>query len=191
MIGKIKGKVAEINGNESLIETQSGLFYRVFLTPKLIQTSEIEKDVEIYTYLQVREDDWSLYGFEDSRQYEIFKMLLNVDKVGPKLAYTIISYAPSEQITDAVLKNDVVFFNNIPGIGKKTAQKVLLELSSKLGSEFDSSKLMLNQEDKTVVDALISLGFSVREANEAIRKIEPDLPVENKIQAAIKYISKK
>lgn len=191
MIGKLKGKLVEVDGNIGLVETKAGIYYRVYLTPRILQEKEINQPVEVYTYLQVSQDDLTLYGFENKNQYDMFRMLIAVSGIGPKSAFNIISFAQSERIVKAVAENDLDYLVNIPGLGKKTAQKIMLELSSKLGEVFDLKKAVLSKEDKIVVDALASLGFNRLEVRRVISKVDKKLSIEERIRQAIKLTAKK
>lgn len=191
MIGKLKGLLIEVGSHKGLIETTSGVFYTVFLTPALIKRQKIRDSIEIYTYLQMREDTWTLYGFEDKKQQRIFEMLIAVPGIGPKSAFTIISHKASDDLSQAILTNNVEFFSDIPGVGKKSAHKILLELSAKVGKAFDMSALVLSPEDSTVVDALVSLGFKRHQARTSISKLDTQLSIEEKIKKAIKIMTSK
>ncbi len=190
MIGKIKGKLIEINGNVGLVETSSGLSYEVFLPPALY-AHPLNTAVEIETHLQVRDDAHILFGFKDKKDKELFKLLLSVSGVGPKTAFQVISYTGSDELVGAVQTNDVGYFSKIPGLGKKTAMKIILELSQKLKSEFDMQKMNLSDEDKTVIDALMALGYKSQEAKQALSKIPKGLTIEEKIKEALKYTATK
>ncbi len=186
MIGKIKGKLVEIEGNVGLIETSSGVFYQVFLTPYLISLYNKQNNLEIYTYLQVKEDTLILFGFENKNQYTFFKLLLTVSGVGPKTAFNIISFFDINDLNNAIKNNDVGFLSRVPGLGKKTAAKIILELSTKLKTEFEFKNLVLSEDDKTVVDALISLGYKSNEAKIIVNQIPKNLSIEEKIKIALK-----
>ncbi|NTU72711.1 Holliday junction branch migration protein RuvA [Candidatus Roizmanbacteria bacterium] len=189
MIGKIKGKLVECDGNEGLIETVSGLFYLVYLPPSL-SNKFLPVDIEIYTYHHVREDVQALFGFESKNQHMMFKLLLDVPGVGPKTAYSVICRTQVDDLIQAVRDNDAEYFSKVPGLGKKTALKIVLELSQKLKSEFKlPSEKMVSDDDKTVVDAFVALGFKAQEARELLSKIPPDLSIEDKIKAGLKLTS--
>lgn len=190
MIGKISGIIKEINGNIALIETNSGLSFEVFLTPELIKENSINNKIEIYTYLQVREDAFTLFGFSNKEEYYLFKMLLAVDGIGPKSAYSIISFATHQKILEAVNQNNIDFFCEIPGIGRKTAQKILLELSSKLKKEFVLPRQSLSQEETTIIEALNSLGFKKFQALKILDQLPKEISLEEKIKLAIKLLTK-
>ncbi|MFZ6034892.1 MAG: Holliday junction branch migration protein RuvA [Patescibacteria group bacterium] len=186
MIGKLKGKLTEIDGNSGLLETNGGVFYSLFLTPNLLAGHDAEKTIEVYTYLQVREDALVLFGFENKPKYDFFKLLLGVQGVGPKTAFSVVSHLDEGELYDAVRKNLVGVFTQVPGLGKKTAMKIILELSTKLKSDFDMKNMVMSDEDKTVIEALISLGYKANEAKKVISKLPKNLSVEQKIKAALK-----
>jgi len=186
MIGKLKGKLIEISGNIGLIETAGGVGYQIFLTPSIISSHRLNQSVDYYTYLQVREDALILFGFETKKELDFFKLLLTVPGVGPKTAFSVISFGKVDEIISAIKENDVEYFSRIPGLGKKTAMKIMLELSQKMKQEFKLEKTYLSEEDKTVVDALIALGFRAQEAQAALKKIPQNLSIEDKIKEAIK-----
>lgn len=186
MIGKLKGSLVEVDNNIGLIETAGGVFYNVFLTPAIISNHKIESAIEVYTYLQVRDDALVLFGFETKKESDFFKLLLTVSGVGPKTAYNVISHVSLDTLVSLVKSNDISGFTQVPGLGKKTSQKIILELSSKLKSEFDMSKMVLTDEDKTAVEALISLGYTSNDARKLVSKLPKDLTVEQKIKEALK-----
>lgn len=190
MIGKLKGRLTDIEGNTGLIETSGGVFYKLFLTPAIIKNHPSDDMVEFYTYLQVRDDALVLFGFETKIEHDFFIMLLTVPGVGPKTAYSVISYGNIEEIINAVKNNDINFFSRIPGLGKKTTMKIMLELSQKLKQEFKLEAAYLSEEDKTVIDALVSLGFKSSEAHQILSKIPKNLSVEEKIREALQITNK-
>ncbi len=190
MIGKLKGTLSEIDGQMILVETQGGVYYRVFAPPSILST-KTGAQIEMYTYLQVRDDALVLFGFETKQNYEYFNLLLTVSGVGPKTAFNVMSYAKPYEINQAVRGNDVKFFSKVPGLGKKTAMKIILELSQKLKEEFHMEKMIVSDEDNLVVDALVSLGFKKQEALKFIEKVDASLSVEEKIKEAIKIATAK
>lgn len=189
MIGKIQGKLVEIEGNIGLIKTESGLSYQVFLTSSLVSKYKLEDELDIYTHLQVKEDDLVLFGFETKEEYQLFKMLLSVSGVGPKTAFSVVSFSKAQELLQAIKDNNLEYFTRIPGLGKKTAMKIILELSHKLDTEFKMQSMYLSSEDKTVVDALVTLGYKTQEAKNILSKIPKDLSIEEKIKEALKQSS--
>lgn len=186
MIGKIKGKLDEIAKNVGLIETTGGVYYQITLTPSFIKNHRTGQVVMLFTYLQVREDALILYGFESKQESDFFKILLTVPGVGPKTAFTVISFAKIEELLTAVKNQNVEYFTRIPGLGRKTTMKIMLELSSKLKEQFDLGKLYLSDDDKTVIDALISLGFKSPDAKALLSKIPQSLSIEEKIREGLR-----
>lgn len=189
MIGKIKGILTDIEMNEGLIETSSGLSYRVFLTNSLLTTHTPPTEIEVITYLQVREDALTLFGFKTKQEYKLFNLLLDVPGVGPKSAFTIVSYSKVEELIAAVKQQDLKYFTRIPGLGKKTAMKIMLELSTKFEAEFKFDQSTETEEDKMVIDALSSLGFKVSDARKALEEIPQNMEVEKRVQKAIQILS--
>lgn len=194
MIGKLKGKLVEVDGNIGLIETSGGVFYQVFLPTNLLSNFQLPPlsstvnhlpSIEIYTYLQVRDDALVLFGFETKKQHDFFKLLLTVSGVGPKTAFNVISFVPLDKLVSYIKLNDVDGLK-VPGLGRKTAMKIILELSSKLKSDFDMNKMVLSDDDQTAVSALVSLGYKSFEAKKLVSKLPKNLSVEEKIKEAFK-----
>lgn len=187
MIGKLKGKLVEVDKNVGLIETSGGVFYQVFLPTSLLSSIiNYPSSIEIYTYLQVRDDALVLFGFETKQQHDFFLLLLSVSGVGPKTAFTVISALKTEEIVRAVTSNEVDALTKVPGLGRKTAMKIILELSSKFKSEFDMKNMVLSDDDQTAVSALVSLGYKSYDAKKIISKLPKNLTVEEKIKEALK-----
>ena len=188
MIGKIKGKLIEIENNIGLVETTSGLSYNVYLTPQLISKFPTNSPIDIYTYLQVRDDALILFGFESKDQYKLFQQLLSVPGVGPKTAYSVVSFTKADEMVKAVKNNDIDYFTQVPGLGKKTSMKIILEFSQKFKQEFSLEKMYLSEEDKLVVDALVSLGFKNSQAKSVLQKIPKNLSVEERIKKGLPMV---
>ncbi|MDO8497131.1 MAG: Holliday junction branch migration protein RuvA [bacterium] len=191
MIGKIKGIVSEIENNLALIETASGVFYQVFLPASLISKATAGSLIEVYTYLQIRDDAHVLFGFETKEQHRMFILLLSVSGVGPKTAFSVLSYSKVEGIVNSVKENNIAYLEKIPGLGKKTAMKIMLELSQKLDQTFKLEKMYMSEEDKIVIDALISLGFSSQDARKLLPTFPKELTLEQKITYALRKIKPK
>jgi len=186
MISKIKGKLVEVENNIGLIETQSGVFFQVYLSPRLIKSFPLNSLVEIYTYLEVKEDALNLYGFTNKEEYQIFKNLLTVSGVGAKTAFSVISFLTIKEIIDGINQNNINTFAVVPRLGKKTAAKIILELSQKLKKEFNFSNLYLSEDDKMIIDTLVTLGYKTHEAKNIFLKIPKNLSFEEKIKWALK-----
>jgi len=190
MIGKIHGKIIELEGNEALIETSSGLSYYVFATSTVISKYPVQSIADIYTYLQVRDDAHILFGFNSKEELKFFKLLLSVSGVGPKTAFLVISHTKTDELLEAVKTNTLDYFTKIPGLGKKTAMKIILELSQKIKSEFSMEKMNLSEDDKTVIEALVALGYKSQDAKVLLSQVPSDITLEKRIQEALKLSMK-
>ena len=185
MIGKIKGKLLELNGNVGLVETSGGVSYEVYLPPVLL-THQLDSQIEMYTYFRVSDDAQILFGFKTRDDKRLFELLLSVSGVGAKIAFSVVAFGSQDEIVRAVKNSDVEYFSRIPGLGKKTAMKIILELSQKLTGTAQLEKIIMSEEDTTVVDALISLGFKAQEARQIYQKIPKHLTIEEKIREGLK-----
>lgn len=178
MISYISGNVIRKNIN-SIILFVNGIGYEVFV-PRLLQESlSVDDKLEIYTYLHVREDAWHLYGFKSWQEKEYFTLLLSVSGIGPKGALAIISSVTLEQLNSAILNENVTFLTKLPGIGKKTAQRLIVELKEKINIEIGEEELTVSDNiasGNSVVEALLALGYERSE----IDKVYPKLIKNNK-----------
>jgi len=190
MIGSLKGKIILKDGNEIIIDV-SGVGYRVLVSSKFLESIKEESEIQLFTYTYVKEDVLDLFGFKELSDLKLFKDLISVNGVGPRTAMTIFSYSTRLEIVEAVLKGDVTFFTRIPRLGKKNAQKIIIELKSKLK---DNSSFDLNadekDENKEVFEALKTFGFSSKEISEALKNIDPKDSSNEKIKMALKYLGK-
>jgi holliday junction DNA helicase RuvA len=189
MIGKIIGKVDEINQNYVLLNPGQQVFYKVYLPAISLKQVAIGQTHTFYIYFHVRENEISLYGFPDKKLQQVFYILLNIPTIGPKSALNIVGFAPLEKLIEAVNKQNVQYFSQIPKVGKKTAQKILLDLSSKFSVEFKPQLDNLTEEDKLVVEALQSLGFKKNESVIATKKTSAGASLEKRITEAIKNLN--
>ncbi|MBI4098162.1 MAG: Holliday junction branch migration protein RuvA [Candidatus Levybacteria bacterium] len=190
MIGSLRGKVILQDGNHILVET-GGVGYRVLVSSKVLSGKK-NGEITLFTYTHVREDALELFGFPEISDLKLFENLIGVSGVGPKTAMAIFSFSDRESIVNAVLKGDVDFFTKVPRLGKKNAQKIIIELKSKLG---DTSILDLNSIDskdsEEVFTALKSFGFSHKEITDALKNIDKEAKTsEDKIKLALKYLGK-
>lgn len=192
MIGMLRGTVALLDVNFVIVDVQ-GVGYKVLLSSKaLAQIQRIDEPITLHIYTHVREDVLELYGFQTLEDLKVFEMLIGVSGVGCKSALGIFSIGSRGEIINAILKGDVTFFTAAPRLGKKNAQKIIIELKSKLGdtTDFDLSAEIASGTDE-VIEALKGFGFSLREAQEALRQSggEGETTAE-KIRLALKYLGK-
>lgn len=203
MISFIKGYVAETTENSVILETDS-IGYEIFMTGTAIEeTSRMQDKIKIYTYFHVREDTMQLYGFLSRDDLEMFRLLLNVNGIGPKAAMGVLAAITADELRFAVLSDDVKTISRAPGIGKKTAQKLILELKDKLKLEDAFEKKLDHQEEnlsladtslrdsrQEAVEALIALGYSSTNALRAVRQVSEETgeDVEAILKAALKQL---
>jgi len=181
MIARLRGTPVA-STPEGLLLDVGGVGYLVAATPSALRKVDGAKEVTVETYLHVREDAMQLYGFADRGERELFIQLLTVNGIGPKVALAIVSGSPADELRRAIVREDTARFVAIPGIGKKTAERIVLELKEKLGEPSTASG------DAHVVarDALVELGYSVLEAERALAHVDAELPPEERVRLALK-----
>ena len=166
----------------------NGVGYLVAATAAALRKADGASEVTVETYMHVREDALQLYGFADRGERELFVQLLSVNGVGPKVALAIVSGSPAADLRRAIVLEDTARFVAIPGIGKKTAERIVLELKEKLADSAgaESANGMVPAGDFVARDALMELGYSVAEAEQALSDVDPDLPAEERVRLALK-----
>lgn len=190
MIAKLTGILSEFDDKTAIIDTASGVSYELFITPSALLGKELGEAISVATYLQVRDDAHVLFGFANADEKRFFHLLLSVSGVGPKTAFTIAAHVTFDQAVEAVRTQTVTVFSKVPGVGKKTAMKIILELSTKFKTEFKFEQ-NLSSDDKTVIDALVELGYKRSEAQQLFEKLPKELSIEKKIQEALKMSVRK
>ena len=165
-----------------------GVGYLVQATPTAIRRADSDDELTIHTYLAVREDALQLFGFADPAERELFVQLLAVNGVGPKVALAVVSGSAAAELRRAIALEDVARFQAIPGIGKKTAERIVLELKEKLAAGMPEAVAPGGQRAPHVVarDALVELGWSLVEAEQALARIDPEAPPEERVRQALK-----
>ena len=204
MISFIKGKLVHIYENVIIVEN-NGIGYEIFVPVSVIGNMPIVgSEVMIYTYMHVREDALQLFGFLDRDTLEIFKLLITVSGIGPKGAIGVLGTLSADDIRYAVMAEDAKTIAKAPGIGAKTASKVVIELKDKLkmrdvaeniSSEIDWQQSIFDdggskQAVSDAIEALVSLGYSATEATKAVRKADAgdDVTVEELLKLSLKYL---
>jgi Holliday junction DNA helicase RuvA len=185
MIARLRGKPVA-NTPEGLILDVGGVGYLVHATPTAVRKGDSADEITVETYLHVREDAMQLYGFADRSERELFIQLLAVSGVGPKVALAIVSGSPVADLRRAILREDSARFQAIPGIGKKTADRIVLELKEKLGSEDITPEAGPDTPYLVARDALVELGWSVLDAERALADVDAELPPEERVRLALK-----
>jgi Holliday junction DNA helicase RuvA len=181
VIARLRGKRAGLTG-AGLVLDVNGVGYLVQATPSVLRRDGDELTVE--TYLHVREDALQLYGFGSVDERDLFVHLLGVNGVGPKVALAIVSGSTPAELRRAIALDDTARFEAIPGIGKKTAQRVVLELKEKLGAAPDTPAAPVT--DLVARDALVELGYTLADAERALASVDPELPPEQRVREALR-----
>jgi holliday junction DNA helicase RuvA len=189
MIATLRGEVIQIEDNALIIEV-GGVGLRVFVPKPLLTRFNTGEIILLQTHLVVRETDLSLYGFETAGDRQLFLTLLGVDGVGPKMALSVLSTLNLDTVQRAVFSDEPDLLSRVPGVGKKTAQKIQLYLKDRLKPMSGLEKIAsMSDTDSEVLAALTSLGYSVVEAQTALQSLPKDAPddVEQKLRMALGY----
>jgi Holliday junction DNA helicase RuvA len=185
MIGSIRGKIT-LKTEKSLIVETSGVGYKVSVSPDtLSKAGKTGSETFLWIHTIVREDALDLYGFLNREELEFFEMLINVSGIGPKGALSILGIATIETLRKAISTGDTAYLTKISGIGRKTAEKIVIELREKIGEEKSGTSL---QGELDAMEALKSLGYSQNEAREALKKVKADTDTNTKIREALKIL---
>lgn len=191
MIGSLQGNVELLDRPYILLET-SGVGYKVLVTNEVFSKIKLGQKLKLFTYTHVKEDALDLFGFEEIDDLKLFENFLTVPGIGPKTAMNVFSFHKRGDIINAILDGDVSFFTQVPRLGTKNAQKIIIELKSKLGSakELDLTGKEF-EEQKEVINALKNFGFSQGEVQKALRETKANgQTTEEKIRQALKYLAK-
>ncbi len=186
MIARLRGKPVA-STPDGLVLDVGGVGDLVAATPSAVRKADGAEEVVVETYMHVREDTLQLYGFAERAERELFIQLLSVNGVGPKVALAIVSGSPADELRRAIVREDTARFQAIPGIGKKTAERIVLELKEKIGAGV-VELLTTPSGDSHVVarDALVELGYTLVDAERALADTDPALPPEERVRLALK-----
>ena len=200
MIAFVRGTAVDMTENSVIVET-GGIGYEIYMTGTDLSQIHMGEEVKIHTYFNVREDAMQLYGFRSKDDLQMFKLLLGVNGVGPKAAVGVLAGITADELRFAILSDDVKSLSKAPGIGKKTAQKLILELKDKMKLEDAFEIKLAHEQEKAAaglgevsdgrqeaVEALVALGYSSTDALRAVRKVTDVAPddVEGLLKAALK-----
>ena len=189
MISTLKGRVVARGENHVIVDV-GGIGFRVSVpTSLLARLGPIGQEASLFTHMHVRENEISLYGCGSADELALFQLLLGVSGIGPKVALGFISLVSRQDLRDAIARGDTAALTRIPGVGRKTAERVMLDLKDKLGVglEFVTYPALTNA-DVEVISALTFLGYSVSEAQAALHSLpQEDLPLEERIRLALRY----
>ena len=193
MIASLEGIIDAVS-KDNLIVNVNGIGFKVTVTTSVLSEMGITgREIKLYTHFHIREDDMSLFGFGSLDELKLFETLISVSGLGPKTGMAMLSAMSADQVAMAIASGSVEILTTIPGIGKKTADRLILELKDKVGGVMISSPAgKAAQENADVVSALVSLGYSVQETTKAVNALPSGkkLTLENKVKLALQYLGK-
>lgn len=193
MIAFVKGVLESVEEGDIIVENQ-GIGYRILVPGSVLQSlPAVGTEVKIYTYMHVREDAMQLFGFLTKDSVSMFKLLITVSGIGPKGALSVLTALDTDSLRLAIMAGDAKTIAKSPGIGKKTAEKVILELRDKIKTEDVLSGMQKNSLEDSVfaeaTEALMALGYSASQAREAVAVVhKPDMSVEELLKQSLKVI---
>ena len=186
MIAQLRGRPVARTA-DGLVLDVNGVGYVVAATPAALRKADGSSEVTVLTYLNVREDALQLFGFAEQAERDLFVQLLSVNGVGPKVALAVVSGSPVAELRRAIVAQDAARFQAIPGIGKKTAERIVLELKEKLADEPIALSPAKGTAPHAVArDALVELGYTATEAEQALASTDPDAPPEERVRQALR-----
>jgi Holliday junction DNA helicase RuvA len=193
LIASLKGELVALGADWAIVDV-NGIGFKVYMPTSTLSTlGRKGEEVELHTHLHLREDNVALYGFAAPEELGLFQNLISVTRLGPKLALAMLSAMSAEKLAMTIATGNADLLAEIPGIGKKTANRLILELKEKIGAGWLAAPAELAEENADVLTALTSLGYSVREATRALTAIPPDptLTLEEKIKLALGFFATK
>lgn len=192
MISLLQGTI-EFKAERFVIINANGVGYKAFVPTEVLRTVHLGESAKLWTHLQVREDALELYGFQTFAEMSFFETLISVSGVGPKSALGILGIAPLDSLKRAIAAGETVYLTKVSGIGKKMAEKIIVELRDKLGGEGVSDAMRQElQSDADVLDALAALGYSAREARDVLAAIPQEVSgTQKRLQEALRMLGGK
>ena len=193
MIGSLRGEIIDKHEDAILIEV-GGVGFHVLAPTTLLDVLDVGVKTQLFTHLHVREQELTLFGFADKEELELFRTLLKVQGIGPKVGLAILSHIPVETLREAVAREEAAVLARVPGIGPKKAKQIVFQLKDKVGlGDIFVSATPISDSDGEVIAALTTLGYSVVEAQSALQQIPKDAQnesVEEKVRLALSSLSK-
>ena len=188
MIAQLSGEISS-RGVGFIVLKTGGVGYKVYVSADTFAELKGKKDAELWTHLAVRENALDLYGFRTEEELSFFEMLVSISGIGPKSGLAILSLADVATLRSAVAHGDSSYLTKVSGIGKKNAEKIILELKDKLGGAYDAGGGTLLQDATDTLEALTALGYQAKEAREALRKVPKDVTdTSEQLKAALKIL---
>lgn len=195
MIARVSGTLVHLSLNHCVIEA-GHLGYKLFVTGRTIEalSHSVGQPVALWTHHAVREDAEDLYGFESREELDVFELLITVSGIGPRSALGVLNVADVSTIREAVVTGDASYLTKASGVGRKSAEKIILELKDKMGALDAASggeAAALSRSGAGVaIDALVALGYAVQDAREAVKSVDRDLPLEAQIKEALRLLAR-
>jgi len=188
MISLLKG-IIESNTDKFVIVDVNGVGYKVYISGNTFKNLPKKgQEIKLYTHLYVRENAMDLYGFLNPEELEIFELLISIPGIGPKGALSVLTVVSIETLKKAIANEESAVLTKVSGIGKKMAEKIVLELKTKIGDEFIGKEA---SPDSEAIDALMSLGYKLKEAREALKKVPKKVEgIENRVREALKVLGR-
>lgn len=190
MIASVSGVVQKV-GKDHLVMGVGGIGVRVFVPRSVLeQSGNVGRSASLHTHMIVREKELSLYGFESEEDLNLFEILLDVNGVGPKVGLSILSTLSPEVIRGAIMREETAVLQRVPGIGKKTAERIMFQLRDKMDVTTEVSEVpFMRDVDADVIDVLTTLGFSIIESQTALQNIPRDVTdLDARVQLALQYL---
>jgi holliday junction DNA helicase RuvA len=189
MIARVSGTVWSL-GEDHVVIRAGGIGFQVYTPTNVLERLGVEQPVDLFTYFHVRENELALYGFLTQEARSLFELLLSVSGVGPKVAKALLSTLSPDQLRSAVLQDEPALLTRVPGIGSKTAKKLIFHLKDKIAPTEGKAADLLSDIDAEVIAALTGLGFSLVEAQTAIQSLprDEDLSIEERVHRALAYL---
>lgn len=184
MIASVAGRIIS-KGLDHLVVEAGGIGYLIFTTTDVLANFSVDDEIKLLTHLVVREDAQALYGFSKSAELRLFSMLISVSGVGPRIALAVLSSGRVEELRSAIGRGDSAIFTAISGIGKKTAERIILELKSKITDLVDSKD---GSSSADIINALANLGYNMYEIREVLGKLPLNMPIEERLKEALKLL---
>lgn len=190
MIASLSGTILKIE-ESSLVIGVGGVGVRAFVPRTVLEdVGGVGRSIRLYTHLIVREQELSLYGFETEEDLQLFEVLLGVNGVGPKVALSILATLSPEMLKSAIMREETAVLQRVPGIGKKTAERIMFQLRDKLDlTQVSTAVPLVSDVDADVIDFLTGLGFSIVEAQSALQNIPRDIKsFDERVQTALQHL---
>lgn len=193
MLSTISGPI-ELKTEKYLVVDTGGVGYKIFASPRTLdKLPQMGETCKLHTHLYVREDAMELYGFLTLAELNFFELLLTISGVGPRVALNILSIASPKELALAIMKEDAAFLTRVAGVGRKIAEKVILELRDKIGKlDFGVKTGDEQLIDSDALDALTALGYSLKDGRDALRRVPPEISgIGNRVKEALRILGRK